>query len=138
MKQKTKLEIINETVEYYGADPSKRGVKFENGVQVACRYLTIDGKMCAVGRCMKEPTIDMSGAISCGGIYLTDTEALVGYTQPVSVENYLKEEYRGHGDMFWSALQSFHDDISNWTATGLSSVGENYLNYLKKVYSDEK
>jgi hypothetical protein len=41
--QKTKKEIILETAEFYGSDPSRRAVVQQDG-RAKCRYLTEDGR----------------------------------------------------------------------------------------------
>lgn len=111
MEQKTMLEILDETVKYYSEDTSRRG--FSNvGI---CEYLTRDGKMCGVGRCMKNPTIKMRGAVTEMMLY--------GYTgsgRIISLEDELKPEYKGHPINFWVSIQILHDGAEHWNASGLT------------------
>ena len=123
----TKLEIINETVEYYAEDVTRRATR-RRAIQAGiCEYLTADGRMCAVGRCMRKPSEDMENAIAqlrCNGMYL-------------NVENELKPQYRGHGLDFWGYVQRLHDVCRNWGEHGLSQVGERALSDLRELYSKE-
>lgn len=116
MKRKTKLEIINETVEYYSADPSRRGT---NGS--TCEYLTLFGQMCAVGRCMINPKGKEGGV----------TELGTGF------QLMLKKEYRGHSIDFWQDLQGFHDSSWYWDEKGLTRRGNAALQSLLKDWGNK-
>jgi len=113
---KTKLEIIEETATYYSEDTSRRAST--NGM---CEYLTLDGRMCAVGRCLIDP-----GAVVGGG-----AEAILGEN---GADKLLKEEYRGHDVNFWVYLQLFHDG-NYWDENGLTEKGKEFLQMLKEKYS---
>jgi hypothetical protein len=118
---KTKLEIIDEIVEYYSTDTSRRGVQLTSFGSETCAYLTNDGKMCAVGRCMIEPTIDLGGAARD---VLEDSFYL------------LKPEYRIEDLEFWENLQNLHDTNSYWDKKGLTQRGLQEIEYLKTRYKD--
>lgn len=119
MNRKTKLEIINETVEYYSVDPvGRRGTI---GVDTRmCRYKTNNGKMCAAGRCMIDPPGE------------AETEYIGAFTDEV-----FKEEYRGHDMAFWVDLQTLHDDPEYWNEKGLTNPGKAYLEVLLSLYADK-
>jgi hypothetical protein len=102
-------EIINETESIY-SDPKNRGLHDNGG----CQYLTLDGKMCAVGRCMIKPSVDMYGTVS-------------GYDE---FDLLLKPEYCNHPIRFWIDIQNWHDDDSNFTETNISISG---ITNLKKI-----
>lgn len=119
MQQKSMLEILEETVQYYSEDVRQRGVEAREG----CRYLIKKGNMCAVGRCMIEPTTQMSGRVQI--LYVNHR---VGFA---NLENYLKPEYRGHPVGFWSDLQSLHDGSDYWTTTGLTKKGKDRENKIR-------
>ncbi len=115
VKRKSAVEIINETVEYYSADPvGRRGY---DEIKQNCYYITEDGKMCAFGRCCIDPH-----GISTTSICEDEIEMEDGSYK--EIEDLLKEEYRGHNHSFWYNLQKFHDDKDNWVATGLSEQGQ--------------
>ena len=133
--QKTKKEIILETAAFYGEDPSRRAVIKQEGL-AKCRYLTEDGRKCAVGRCLIEGEkmlyVDTVGAQEGMSAELVDMA--VGMIQ--NLEDVLMPEYRGHYRYFWSGLQEFHDCDEHFTDTGLSELGERKLEFLLEQYAD--
>ena len=118
---KTKLEIIEETVEYYTTDPTRRSFILDKKEWQAytCAYLLPDGRMCAVGRCMIKPS-------------LTENWAVDGIPD---IQDKLKEEYRGHNTHFWKRLQGFHDKRENWNEEGLTIMGKTYVEILKRNFA---
>lgn len=117
-----KLQIIEETVKYYSEDVSRRAIK-PGG---RCEYLTSDGKMCAVGRCMINPG--------------TNRDDDIGFIPSYSIievdqDKILKKEYRGHENEFWFDLQKLHDANSNWIDNGLSDAGQRYVEKLKEKWA---
>lgn len=120
----TKLEILDETVEYYKKNPRSRQV-----------YLDVDGSMCAVGRCVINPE-DFQNRSNRAGLY-----GIVSLrTNGLFSDKDLKEEYRGHDVEFWSAIQNLHDFERYWTEEGLSELGKEIVENLKReirsVYSE--
>jgi hypothetical protein len=117
---KTKLEIIQETQDAY-ADPRHRAVKLsQNGFEDGCVYLdSRNGNMCALGRCMLDPSP------TCG-LYASGLADEKG-----SLDAVLKKEYRGHAVQFWVELQRFHDNAMNFEDGGLSVNGLGYLSELR-------
>lgn len=125
----TKLEIIEETVDYYRVNP--RGVY--NKVQ--CIYKSEEGAMCAVGRCLSEDALYE---------FRNSRQTVTGLnsrceTNNRTLDDIMKEEYRGHPLKFWRDLQIFHDSHSHWTKNGngceLTCAGMNELENLKKRWS---
>jgi hypothetical protein len=118
----TKLEIIKETVEYY--KNNNRGITPDG----TCQYLSEDGDMCAVGRCLENPE-DI-------GTEEIDTDSLI--------EKYgdgiLKKQYQNHGTNFWRELQIFHDIKRFWVSyktkkgNKLTEEGKNHLKFLLEKY----
>ena len=119
--KKTKLEILKETYEYY-SDPNKRGYNGER-----CCYLTSDGKMCAVGRCLINPKKlqDLGGST---------INSLVAENN-INLNLRLKPEYRGHSLEFWGSLQIWHDNSSNFDTDNITENGELAYQKLVKRYS---
>jgi hypothetical protein len=118
----TKIEIIKETVEYY--KNNNRGI-IPGGT---CQYLSEDGDMCAVGRCLENPEDIGTKAI--------DADCLIAdYGDGI-----FKKQYQGHDPRFWQKLQNFHDTGQNWnpykTKKGnrLTEQGKVKLNQLLKCY----
>lgn len=107
--QKTIEEIVNETLAYYEEDPRRRAVTLEG-----CEYLTEDGRMCAVGRCLHgdADARTLKNYASC--IYRSNAglPSRSHYRDPLILDDLLKEEYRGHPVAFWDSLQRLHDDTN--------------------------
>jgi hypothetical protein len=99
---KTKKQIINETVRYYSKHP--RGLEVN---AIGCSYLTKEGNMCAVGRCMTKKSLKIQKIIGVGDS--DDLFTLVGEPDKI-----LKKPYHGHPKYFWKELQDFHDDSKYW------------------------
>lgn len=108
------IEVLNETYFFYMSDPSRRGMDKKG----SCLYRTEDGKKCAVGRCMRRPTIEMSGAAD--SMYRDRAEHY-----EIELEDRLKPQYMGLPIRFWSMLQHWHDDQYDWRV--LAEKGDGHL-----------
>ena len=121
MKTKTKIQIIDETVKYYSTHKRALG----------CVYLTNEGNMCAVGRCITKKEIgNLSG--------IGDVEEL---SEVYDSKIPFKSSYKGHSLEFWQHLQSFHDWDGYWLENNkggwnLSSTGIERLERLKQMYAN--
>lgn len=124
----TTLEIINETVEYYSKDTSRRAAT----KQGACFYFQIStGNMCAVGRCAILPEELDNSLFTTANIFLFRK-------LEISDEELFKPEYRGHSVEFWIDLQRLHDNNLNWNESGLSPRGKEQVVILKAKYSQNQ
>jgi len=92
----TMLETLNETLAAYTSET--RAVD-EKGM---CRFLTNDGRMCALGRCMREPR---------------------KFAVMEDFDFNLRPEYRGYPIGFWAALRTLHDTACFWNDKGLLADG---------------
>lgn len=125
---KTKLQIVNETAEYYANNP--RGMK-----GIYCSYLSPNDSMCAVGRCFRDDVLEFrSTCLSSKVIAGFEFTASVG--QHNDPEDFLKDEYKGHEIKFWMRLQSFHDVKTHWKNGEITALGQQYLEYLRKEYRE--
>ncbi len=108
---KTKFEIIEETANFYNS--------YNRGYQDKyCAYYSFNtGRQCAVGRCLGD---SKSFQEQYGG---DDTIDSIIRDNDLNLDDYLKEEYRGHDIKFWFDLQLFHDTEGNWDVYGLSERG---------------
>lgn len=121
MERLTKKEIIEETAEEYNS--KNRATAYLMSAELAvCKYITENGKMCAVGRCMKNP-VDRSAQID------------VVYRR-FGGDDLFKDEYKGHSVQFWTDLQNFHDTKKNWNKNGLSKRGETTKKHLIVLYGE--
>lgn len=123
---KTKLEIINETAEYYGADPSRRAYDGR------CHYRMEKEAgqcYCAFGRCMEPWALDQAERKN------VTSEAIEGLLEDLSVDEVneiLKPEYHDHDFNFWLDLQTLHDTDRFYEGTGLSRAGNDYVITLRE------
>lgn len=120
--KKTKLEILQETYNYY-LDPSKRATNDTGG----CQYRTEDGRMCAVGRCLTNPKAMQE--------FEHGVEKFIG--EGVYIERRLKPEYRGHSLEFWEDIQRWHDSYSNFVEDKISVKGEQHYQRLVERYTEK-
>lgn len=129
MTQKTKIEIIDETVEFYSNNPralSNTGT---------CQYLTSEGLKCAFARCCTDESVTLLHEKFEGKV-VAEFPATHGESIP-DVETLLKDEYKGHGNLFWGDVQMLHDFNRIWDSLngGLSNEGLRKVNELKAKYS---
>ena len=144
----TKLEIINETVEFYSQDTKRRAVT-KSTAGNTCEYLNKDGCKCAVGRCFDENHILHSFVSSFSGNVHALAREIIKKIKGIDLEHIMLdssipclelddiffEKYRGHNLMFWGNLQTLHDESDYWDKNTLSQRGEKYLEHLKQKYA---
>jgi len=116
-KRLTTHQIIDETVEYYKNNP--RGIQGEN-----CEYLTDDGKMCAVGRCLTPKSVQIAQTKFNGKTFDNLDKSIIKF----------KSKYQGHSDTFWYNLQFLHDAKKNWDGNKLTEEGERRVKILKEKF----
>lgn len=122
-KQLTATEILLETVAYYRKN--KRGIDKAG----SCVYISKEGHMCGVGRCMVNPSDVNGGEIG----YLVSSGL-------VNMEQDIKPEYHGQDISFWRDLQMFHDRNHNWKkklifkGNRLTEEGNAHLDSLLERY----
>lgn len=124
VNKKTKREIIEETKNFYCEDTSRRAVSNHG-----CYYKSQDGtKHCALGRLMINPQYSEPTNTSLWGSGCSSWD--------VSVDQELKEEYRGHENHFWANVQDFHDSDSYWNEHGLTKEGQIEYERLINEYGE--
>jgi len=122
---KTKLEIINMVANHYN---KKNRAKTDYG----CRYITDDGRMCAVGICMTDGALE-DFKHHFGGVQ-SIAKSITKSGMEGSIDVLLKDEYKGHDLWFWSELQYFHDDNNAWDENGMTKHGLSKYERLKNRY----
>ena len=115
------LNILNETIEYYSSDVTRRAVDPQSG---HCEYLTKDGRMCAVGRMMKK------------GRWQGCDESIYGTLGDYG-KDCLKARFRDLPADFLSDLQGLHDKYRHWDANGLTADGEHQVEVIKNYINIE-
>lgn len=127
------VDIIKETVEYYKTN--ERGIKLTATSGPGCYYLTKDGHMCAVGRCLNKTYLKRQAEKLNG---LGNFYDLVEEIE--SIDTKFKKKYQGKPQDFWEDLQNFHDDRGHWvkTDTGwdLTEAGIIHYNELLERYAN--
>ncbi len=118
----TKIEIIEETVEFYRNNPRAYDPL------VGCLYVTSSGLRCAHSRCLNETLIDLKSIESwqnAGHIIMKHGDSIH------------KDQYRGHRIDFWTDIQNLHDNSMYWSGTELSEEGKQMVESLKRKYHEE-
>tara|TARA_Y100000114_G_scaffold86509_1_gene80033 strand:- start:454 stop:846 length:393 start_codon:yes stop_codon:yes gene_type:complete len=99
-----------------------------------CEYRMGDGRMCAVGMCMNEPSLEEFGN-SDGDVYELH-KIVKNQRNEQGLDYLLKEEYKGHPLEFWAELQRLHDNWHYWDEYGLNESGKRQANLIIDEYSD--
>lgn len=123
MSKKTYNDVIDEFIQ---------GIKDQKGRSIdneTCKYISNDGKKCAVGLFLNDPkTIEeiySNEPIS----YINDCER--------TFTSLLKGDYYHLDNLdFWVELQLIHDTSEYWSnEIELSVIGENRIERLRKSYT---
>jgi hypothetical protein len=121
------LNLLNETVSYYTTEKNEL-----SSVDGVCNYLSPNGTMCAVGRCLINPKGKDSQLKKFKGG--TGVLFLFDLYKPNKI---LKEQYRGFSLEFWIDLQLLHDNndyIVNFT---LTSRGRKHVEHIIGLHCKE-
>lgn len=124
---KTKIQIIDETVEFYSV-LGRRSVNPEVPPEATanrCLYNGPDGKHCAFARVVENPEVLEENANA--GYLLKEKENRIKF----------KDGYEGHDGKFWLDIQSLHDSDNNWgEGGGLTPKGKERVEAMKLRYAD--
>lgn len=102
------IDILEDMVKFYTGAPNRRATLVRKDGSTTCRYITDDGRKCAVGRVMMDE--HLAEANNYNGVL--DVEHLM--CPNGMIDDLLKEEYRGHPTHFWDGLQYLHDMPHFW------------------------
>lgn len=100
--QKTKSEIVDYIVYYFKTHTRATDAIF------GCMYQNKEGNRCAHSICLSDEGLEKilkyghNDGSNAGDVIYRFTD------------NIHKEEFRGHSEAFWDAVQSLHDSDSNW------------------------
>ena len=125
----TKSEILEETIEFYTTDPSRRSLDDAG----SCVYNAGTAQHCAVGRCLTPFFQEQGRKLKFNVMGFEDFVDYYGYT---SHDEALQEQYQGHDMQFWVNLQYFHDTKKFWNETGLTAEGEEQMKFLINKYQN--
>jgi len=126
----TKEQIVRETVAFYTSKNRAvvESVRPDNGcTSTQCLYLTEEGKMCAVGRCMTKKGL---------GRVLVSYHRASAYDLDDAfdgIDKLLKKKYRGQNIWFWANLQRLHDNKNWWDENGITEKGKAEVRYMFNI-----
>lgn len=120
-KKERMRAILDDTVEYYSEDTSRRC--FEPGY--GCFYRS-EGKKCAIGRFIPDEN------------YSLEMEEEGATTIISRFHNCLPPEIEELPSKFLGNLQFFHDNAFNWGEEGLTGQGKESVEFLKKEIDNFK
>ncbi len=126
----TKLEILEETIEFYSTDPSRRSLDDAG----SCVYNAGTAQHCAVGRCLIPKFQEQGRKLKYNVMGFEDFVDYHGYKEH---DDTLQEQYRGHSLSFWGDLQHFHDAKKNWSEVGITPHGEEEAQSLITKYRNK-
>ena len=134
----TPIEIIDETVKWYGSNPERRAIIRKRGQNPSPRIRLLSGMSCAFGRVMNTLGLKTYGKHEGAADSIFDAARLefecdVNFGSP---QWFLKQEYRGWSPQFWFDLQKLHDRDEFWTSQGLAVQGCDYVDHLKRKFKD--
>jgi hypothetical protein len=126
----TQEQIVRETVAFY-TSKNRAAVETECELNVCistqCLYLTDEGKMCAVGRCMTKKGLERVLVSHAKASAHDLDDAFDG------IDKLLKKKYHGQNISFWANLQRLHDNKNWWDENGITENGKVEVHYLFKI-----
>ena len=120
-KKLTKIQVIDEIVEFYGANPKKRRSMASDG---DCAYKGTCGRMCAIARYTKPDS----------RVELHENLEISSYINKFIVTdgNHLKKSVAHIKSLeFWDGVQDLHDREIHWGDTELTIYGKQFVKRLK-------
>jgi len=113
------LELLNDTVAFYSADPNRRAMNGDN-----CRYIADNGNKCAFSRLCSNEGAELlhknqEGKKCSNALRDNEFKAKLGLKYPELPAN------------FYIDLQALHDKNHNWAPLGLSTIGEEVVERIK-------
>lgn len=120
-KRERMRAILDDTVQYYSEDISRRGYELGDG----CFYRLGD-KKCAIGRFIPDEK------------YSIEMEDEGATTIKSRFPDCLPPEIEELPSKFLETLQFFHDNAFNWDEEGLTEQGKEYIESLKKEIDNFK
>ena len=126
----TAIDIIQETVDFYSEDISRRAYNSDEG---GCEYY-IDGRSCGVGKCMTRPK-EFNKRFPLVG---DDSTAIEDVSKKIrSLDSFLKPEYRGHSIKFWKDIQTLHDLEQYWIGYNAERLRNDKVRELKEKWGEK-
>lgn len=115
-----RLELLEDTVRYYSEDTKRRAVNNGN-----CKYITEDGRKCAIGRLLPNDKIEL---------LKDETSSVYTFIQREKYKNILPDNILALGIEFLRDIQYLHDTDKYWGVNELNQEGKIYLDIIKANY----
>lgn len=123
--QKRMLSMLKDTVKFYSADPSRRGVVICEE-RTLCKYETQDGRRCAIGRYLSDKDI---GKLKSLNMLMSSPGNI---KEHITTKKILQLPLQ-----FLYDLQELHDWNEHWDEHGITDEGEVYAKQIEdKILSD--
>lgn len=126
--QQKRLDFLNDMIDYYSENPvERRCTNEERGCFYSPETINLpNSEGCAIGR--KLPR-DLANTIDKNGEYdITSVFDDPGYFPLIP------EELKCLGVDFLLLVQGLHDNNNNWSDKGLSKLGNDKVEYIKREY----
>ena len=120
-KKQDYYELLEDTVKFYSEDINRRAIL--KGTDT-CAYRGKNNTKCAVGRWIADDLYDDD--FEFNGVH-----SLVCESRFKSIDEILVEDKQGFNIDFWSKLQDFHDDSSNWGEATITTCGREEITAIK-------
>lgn len=123
-----KIKLLNETVEYYSADPLNRICKTDEKCVYNPKTIGKEGTSegCAVGRLLP-PELSLKLDNDFNNVPVTREDLF----------DILPEDVKNYGRSFLGSLQQLHDSSVYWNSTGLSEAGRERVKTITQDINNE-
>lgn len=123
--EEKRLEFLEDTVKYYSEDVSRRALDSQG----SCRYITEDGRRCAIGRFIIEDhmceVLDNSKSNTVWSIFKF-------------CPHFLPKHILDLGSDFLGSIQLLHDGIFYWHLKGITGEGKEYVEKIKTEFCKQQ
>jgi len=122
----TKEQIVREIVAFY-TSKNRAMVESKPYGSTQCLYLTEEGKMCAVGRCMTKKGLER--------VLVSHAQASTHELDDTfdGIDKLLKKKYHGQNISFWCDLQRLHDHENWWDENGITEQGKAEVCFMFEI-----
>jgi len=134
----TLVTLLQETINHYH---SGNRSSTESGM---CSYLSDDGSMCAVGRCLKPEyletfhNIEKQSSLTYAHGTAIDEIFKADSLKGLGISDVVMDEYSDITLEDWRKVQRLHDNPNHWNDKGLSKTGDTFIrNWFEEEIYDQ-
>ena len=125
MSKITELELLQDTIDFYGKDPLNRR-STEKGSN-SCLYNGPNGTHCGVGRWMMPRYKKMGSEFELN--HGTSVDTVFGELG----SKFLQRKVQHISKDFWQEIQSLHDEAETWNYSDKGKLSEDGVTYVKFI-----